>query len=193
MTHQFHLASRLGVAFARAGRVPALALVLAAGLAGCRHKTAAFVIPHGALVPVDLEILPAPDPPPLIAALTPPDFGPLSSPPPPPVAKKKTTPAPKEEPPVQVAEAAPAALLGTLSTGGDAAPQSQQQAQDMIASIARRINALPSQTANAQKRQIRQILNFVDQAKKALSSGDAEGAKNLATKAKLHMDDLEKK
>jgi hypothetical protein len=174
--------------------MPTLALILVAGLAGCRHKAPAYVLPHGALVPVDIEIPPDPDPPPLIASLAQEDFGPLSEPPPPPPPKRRPTPAPKEEPPVQIAEAAPAALaIGTLSTGGEAAPQSQQQAQDMIASITRRIAALPSQTYNAQKRQIRQVLNFVDQAKKALGSGDAEGAKNLATKAKLLMDDLEKK
>jgi hypothetical protein len=97
---------------------------------------------------------------------------------------------------VQVASAPePAALaaIGTLSTGGDAAPQSQQEAQDLVASIRRRIAALPARTADAQKKEIRQIQNFIDQAQKALKSGDAEGAKNLATKAKLLMDDLEKK
>jgi hypothetical protein len=79
-----------------------------------------------------------------------------------------------------------------LSTGGDAAPQSQQ-AQDLIASIQKQIEALPANIANAQKKQIRQIANFIDQAKRALNSGDAEGARNLATKAKLLLDDLEKK
>jgi hypothetical protein len=96
---------------------------------------------------------------------------------------------------VQVASAPePAALaIGTLSTGDDASPQSQQQAQDLIASILKRIAALPAKTADAQKKQIRQIKTFILQAQKALNSGDAEGAKNLATKAKLLMDDLEKK
>jgi hypothetical protein len=96
---------------------------------------------------------------------------------------------------VQVASAPePAALaIGSLSTGGDAAPQSQQQAHDLIASILKRIAALPAKTADAQKKQVRQIHNFIDQAQRALNSGDAEGAKNLATKANLLMDDLEKK
>jgi len=93
-----------------------------------------------------------------------------------------------------VSEAEPAAVaIGALTTGGDAAPQSRQQAQDLIASILKRIAALPAKTADAQKRQIRQVRNFLDEAQKALKSGDAEGAKNLATKAKLLMDDLEKK
>ncbi len=36
------------------------------------------------------------------------------------------------------------------------------------------------------------IKNFQRQAKQAMSSGDAEGAKTLATKAKLLLDDLDK-
>ena len=64
--------------------------------------------------------------------------------------------------------------------------------RDLIASILKRIAALPAKT-DAQKKQIRQIRNFIDQAQKALNSGDAEGARNLATKAGLLMDDLEKK
>lgn len=179
-------------------RIPALSLTLALGLGGCHHKPTAFVIPSGAHAPVALETIPPPELPPEIATLPQPELEPplpLPEPPPRPVPKKK--PAPKEEPqpPVQVASAPePAALaIGTLSTGGDAAPQSQQQAQDLIASIRKQIEALPANTANAQKKQIRQITNFIDQAKKALNSGDAEGARNLATKAQLLLDDLEKK
>jgi hypothetical protein len=80
-----------------------------------------------------------------------------------------------------------------LSNGDEATAQTQQQAQEMIASILKRIAALPSKTANAQKREISKIRHFLDQAQQALNSGDAEGANNLATKARLLMDDLEKK
>jgi hypothetical protein len=177
-------------------RVPGLSLVLALGLAGCHHKSVPYVLPSAAHAPVDLETISAPELPAVIATLSPPELElPPSSEPPKPAPRRK--PAPKEEPPppVQVASASePAALaIGSLSTGEDAAPQSQQQAQDLIASILKQIAGLPANTANAQKKQIRQITNFIDQAKKALVSGDAEGAKNLATKAKLLMDDLEKK
>jgi hypothetical protein len=132
----------------------------------------------------------------MIATLPAPELAP-PSPPLPPKPAPRRRPAPKEEPqsPIQVASASePAAsAIGTLSTGGDAAPQSQQQAQDLIVSIQKQIEALPANIANAQKKQIRQIANFIDQAKRALNSGDAEGARNLATKAKLLLDDLEKK
>lgn len=190
MTGQPQLAHRL----ARACCTAALALVLVAGLAGCRHKTLAFVIPHGAQAPIALVDIPVPDPPPVIATVPVPELIPMPLPPPTP--RRRPTPAPKEEaqPPVQVAEAAPAELaIGTLSTGGDVTPQIHQQAQDMISSIVRRIAALPAKTADAQKPQIRQIRHFLDQAQQALNSGDTEGAKNLATKARLLMDDLEKK
>jgi hypothetical protein len=125
-----------------------------------------------------------------------PELGPL---PPPPPAKPvpKKTPATKEEaqPPVQAAAAPESAALaiGVLSIGGDAAPQSQQTARDLIAAITKRIAALPSKIADARKEQVRQVKHFLDQAQQALNSGDADGAMNLATKAKLLMDDLEKK
>jgi type IV secretory pathway VirB10-like protein len=192
-----YLTHRLVRIAARRGRLPALALVLAAGLAGCRHKNMPVAFPQLAHAPLELEI-PSPSTPPImIAEVPPPELGPpLLPPPPPPAPRRRTTPSPKEEtqPPVQVAEAAPAELaIGTLSTGGDLMPQSQQEAQDMISSILKRISALSTKTAESQKRQIRQVRYFLKQAQQALSSGDAEGAKNLAIKARLLMDDLEKK
>ena len=158
MIRRHHLAQRL---FATLVRVPAMSLVLAVGLAGCRHKPAVFVIPQPAHAPIELETIPPPDSPPMIATLPAPELEPPLPLPEPPKPAPRRRPAPKEEPqpPVQVASAPePAALaIGTLSTGGDAAPQSQQQAQDLIASILKRIAALPANTANAQKKQIRQF------------------------------------
>jgi hypothetical protein len=171
-----------------------LVLALTCGLAGCRHKTKPFVLPASAHAPIELVPIPPPEPPPMIATLPPPQLGPLPTPPPPPARRRRRV-APAPAPPVQVASAPePAAVaIGSLSTGSDATPQSQQQAKDLIASIAKRIAALPAATANAQQTQVRQVKQFLDQAQKALDSGDAEGAKNLATKAKLLMDDIEKK
>jgi hypothetical protein len=182
--------------FGGARRAPALVLILVFGLAGCWHKSVRLVLPQGSLTPIELERLPTPDS--EIATLPSPELGPLPAPTPPkPVPKKKPATATKEEvqPPVLVAsEAGPAELaIGSLSTGGDAAPQSRQQAQDVIATILKRIAALPTKIADAQKKQIRQVRNFLDQAQKALNSGDAEGANNLAVKARVLMDDLEKK
>ena len=197
MTELHHFARRLGITLARSGRAPALLLILTAGLAGCRHKAIRYVIPQGAQVPIELEDIPAPDSPPEIATLPELELPlPESTPPRPVPRRRQPTPAPKEDtqPSVQVAMAESAALaIGDLSTGGDGVSQTHQQAQDLIASILKRIAALPRKTADAQKKQLSQISHFVDEAQKALTSGDAEAAQNLAIKARLLMDDLEKK
>lgn len=179
-------------------RAPALVLVFAAGLAGCRHKTTAM-IPTGAHAPIALEGPPSSDAPVEIATLPEPELPPLTIPAPAPKPAPKRKPAPTEKDDSQPTAPAPteaeqaAVAIGALSAGDDAAPRSQQEAQNLIASIAKRIAALPAKTADARKAQIRQVRNFLDQAQQALSSGDAEGARNLATKARLLMDDLEKK
>ena len=75
----------------------------------------------------------------------------------------------------------------------DDLPQSLQKTRDLIASIKKRVAALSSNFASQHKAEISQVNRFVKQAQQALDSGEAEGAKNLATKAKLLMDDVEKK
>jgi hypothetical protein len=170
---------------------------MVAGLGGCHRKIVRPALPLGSMAPIELETPLASNASPEIATLPPPELGPLPPPPPAkPVPRRRPTPAPKEEtqPPAQVASAEPAALaIGALSSGGDQAPQSQQQARDLIGAILKRISALPAKTADANKKEISQVSHFLEQAQKALNSGDAEGAINLATKAKLLMDDLEKR
>ncbi len=189
MTERHHFALCL-----RASLTLTMSFLLIGGLAGCHRKSIRTAMPHGVLAPVDLETAPVPDV--EIAAEPMPELAPL--PPPPPrvrPAPRKRPATPKEDTSsAQMASVPePATLaIGALSTG-DAAPQSLQQARDLIGSILKRIGALPSKTADSQKKQVREVRHFLDQAQKALSSGDAEGAINLATKAKLLMDDLEKK
>jgi hypothetical protein len=171
-------------------------LVLVAGLGGCHHKTP-LVLPQVSMAPIDLEVPPEPENPPMIAdAPAPVVVAPpvVAVQPPKKATRKKPAPA-KEAPPVQVASAPePATLaIGALSSGGESTPQSQQQAKDLIAAVAKRLSALPSKMASQQKDQVRQVNYFLKQAQAALDSGDAEGANNLATKAKLLMDDIEKK
>ena len=185
--------------FVRTGRASGLCLILVAGLVGCRHKATPFVLPQGAHAPIDLEMTDVSDAPSEIATLPAPELEPLPTPPSPPkpVPRRRPAPAPKEDtqPPVQIAsEPEPAALaIGALSAGGDTTPQIKQQTQDLIASTIKRIAAMPAKIADAQKKQIRQVRNFLDKAQKALSSSDFEGANNLANKARLLMDDLEKR
>jgi hypothetical protein len=195
LTRRLHIAQRPSTRIHAARRVRIAApLLLALALAGCRHKTKPFVLPQSVNAPVELVPIPPPDSPPIIATLPPPQLGPLPAPlPPPPRRRRRVVPPPA--PPVQVASAPePAAVaIGSLSTGSDVTSQTQQQAKDLLASIGKRIAALPAATANAQKSQVRQVKQFLNQAQQALNSGDAEGAKNLATKANVLMDDIEKK
>jgi hypothetical protein len=195
LTERHHLAQRVSARVLRVGFAPTLFIVLIAGLSGCGHKKLRSVLPHGVLAPVELETAPTPDA--EVAAVPTPELGPLPGPPPAPRPTPKKKPAPKEEAqsPVQVAsDAGPATLaIGALSTGGDATPESQQQTRDLIGSILKRIAALPAKLADGQKKQIRQVRNFLDQAQQALNTGDTAGANNLATKARLLMDDLDKR
>jgi ElaB/YqjD/DUF883 family membrane-anchored ribosome-binding protein len=87
--------------------------------------------------------------------------------------------------------AAEESAIGELSAGGDSTPQTQQDAKELIATSEHRLNNY-SPAARQQQEQLRKVRYFLKQARQALSSGDAEGARTLATKAKLLLDDLAK-
>jgi hypothetical protein len=101
------------------------------------------------------------------------------------------TPAPGDQPAAQPAPEA--AAIGSLTTtGATTDPQAKQDAADLITSNEKRLGALSQQKLDDEKAQVNTARNFQKQAQEALSSGDAEGAKTLATKAKLLLDDIEK-
>ena len=110
--------------------------------------------------------------------------------------RERRRPAAKPAPePTQVASTEPpveSSAIGALTSGGEANSRSQQEAADMIAANEKRLNTLPAQLVEEQKAQISKVKTFQRQAQEALTSGDAEGAKTLATKAKLLLDDLSK-
>ena len=170
----------------------ALAVLLVAGLGGCRHRVM-VQLPQISQVQIDLETPPEPTTPPTIpedAEITPPDL------PTTPVTLPRHRPAPPKEPPVQVASAEPepgVAAIGALSSGGEADPQLQQEIRDLISAIQKRLAALPAALANQQRSQVRQVRLFLKQSQQALASGDAAAARTLATKAKVFMDEVEKK
>jgi ribosomal protein S20 len=62
----------------------------------------------------------------------------------------------------------------------------------LIAANERRLSGLPTHKVEAEKSQLSKVRNFQKQAQDALSTGDTEGAKTLATKAKLLLDDIDK-
>jgi len=171
---------------------------LTVGLGGCRHKPQVATLPP-VLTPVALEEIPEPSNLPMVEV-------PHIQLPPVPVAsdagkprreRKKPVPKPAPEP-VQVASAAAPepspeeTAIGALTAGGEANPQTKQEAADLITSSEKRLNALSAQKAEDEKAQVNKVKNFLKDAQEALKSGDAEGAKTLATKAKLLLDDIEK-
>ena len=172
---------------------------LTVGLGGCRHKTQVVILP-AVLTPVALEDIPEPEDLPMVAVQQ------SNLPPVPAVAsaekpkRERKKPAPKAPvpEPVQIAAVAPPppspeeTAIGALTAGGEANPQTKQEAADLITSSEKRLNALPAQKAEDEKAQVSKVKNFLKDAQEALKTGDAEGAKTLATKAKLLLDDLEK-
>jgi hypothetical protein len=174
---------------------PMLMLLLCA--TGCWHKVQPFRIPARAQAPLELEVPSAGTDEVVIATLPLPVLDPFPSTLPAPPIPRKRPAIPKEEtqpPAPPAAEPAPAELaIGNLSTGTDATPQIQQQAQEMISSVFKRIEALSGRTAGAQRRDLDRVRNFLKQAQEALNTGDIDGAKNLAVKAGLLVDGLEKK
>ena len=171
---------------------------LTVGLGGCRHKPQVATLPP-ILTPVALEEIPDPSNLPMVEA-------PHIQLPPVPVAsdagkprRERKRPVPKTAPapePVQLAAAAEPSpeetAIGALTAGGEATPQTKQEAADLITSSEKRLNALPAQKAEDEKAQVNKVKNFLKDAQEALKSGDADGAKTLATKAKLLLDDIEK-
>jgi ribosomal protein S20 len=171
------------------------------GLGGCRHKPQLAPLPP-VQSPVELE-----DIPPLAEDKLPMVEVPQIRLPPTPVAsaaarrmRERRRPAKVAAAPPPVPETAPAvsepspqeAAIGALTAGGDANPQAKQEAGDLLISIEKRLNGLPAQMTDEQKTQVSKVRNFWRDAQQALKSGDAEGAKTLATKAKLLLDDMEK-
>jgi hypothetical protein len=189
---QGHWARRLSIAM--------FCCTLSILLAGCHHKTMPPRLPAVSLTP---------DVPPTV-----PDSPTMKSPPPPSVPtapvkvtqakpkrlSKKTSakapPPPEVAAPVEAAATPPvsaeASPIGELTTGGAASPQLQQETTDLITSSERRAEELSKNATATQQAQLRKVTYFIRQAKQALATGDADGAKTLATKAKLLIDDLTK-
>jgi hypothetical protein len=179
------------------------ALLLSLGLGGCLHKNPQMVSLPLNTAPVELASVAAPESPPMIEE-------PPAEEMPTPIAEAAATPrsrrrqTPRQTTPAVAAPApAPAQVasvegvdeesaIGALTAGGDASPQTRQEATELIASNDKRLKALPASTVKAQRSQINKIVNFQRQAQAALKSGDAEGAKTLATKAKLLLYDLDR-
>jgi len=189
----------------RRARAGVMAAAMALVLSGCalHRKVQPFVLPP--FTPVELAEVAAPADPPMVEM----DEDDEEDLPPVPVAEgasvpkrqrrrvvKAAVPSPPPDAPVQVTAAAPptetASVIGEFTPGGDLDPKAQKEAADLIAANDKRLSALPADVARGQAGLVSNVRNFQKQAQEALRAGDAAGAKTLATKGKLLLDDLEK-
>ena len=77
-----------------------------------------------------------------------------------------------------------------FTVGGDQSPRNKQEAASLIAANERRLTA--ESGGHVAPALLSKVRNFQKEAEQALNSGDAEGAKTLATKGKLLLDDLDR-
>ena len=111
---------------------------------------------------------------------------------PPPVAAEAHAPTTEAGAATAAGERESAAAIGALTVGGEQDGKTKQDAAELIAANERRLNALPADVAKGQATLVAKVRNFQRDAQQALGSGDVEGARTLATKGKLLLDDLEK-
>lgn len=92
----------------------------------------------------------------------------------------------------QVAEAAPAPAeeSATGRFGTPEPPDSKKQTENSIAEIERGLNGLGRKLNDQEEKTSMQIREFLKQARTALGTGDIEGAKTLATKARALLGEL---
>ncbi len=179
-----------------------LLLGVCLGLAGCRHKAPAPVIPPLPVVPVPLATVPTQTAQlPTEPAQTAPIATVTLPPKPAKKTKKKTAPttvpvqmasAVTPPPPIPAAAPASASLIGSLAASGDQSAENRQKAVDLISANTKELAALSNETKKKERNQIVRIMNFQQDAQKALNGGDTEGAFTLATKAKVLLDELAK-
>ena len=180
-------------------RRPTIALALCLALTGCVHKRPAPPALPQASAPVVLEPAPTkaqveiPAPPPEPTPIPPAD----KPKPRRPRKPKPIVPPPTAAPaPVEVATNTPtpaeANPIGQLSTGGDTSDRAKSDTRNLIAQTQKNLAALSSETARQHATAINQIKTFLRQADEALNSNDLDGARNLANKAKLLLDDIKK-
>jgi len=200
--------TRLAEALRRAMTATLPQLALAFALSGCamHRKVQPFALPP--FTPVELAQVPGPAELPIVEGeddeedLPPVPVAEGAAEPkrqrrkPAPVKVVAPTPPPETPPvPVQVPEAVTpaesASVIGEFTPGGDQDPKVQKDATDLIAANEKRLNSLSPEVARGQATLVSNVRNFQKQAQQALKAGDAAGAKTLATKGKLLLDDLE--
>jgi outer membrane biosynthesis protein TonB len=157
-------------------------------LTGCLHRHQVAQIQP--LAPPLVET-PPPSPPPQITTVPQPptvaETAPEPVPAPPPKSEPKKhvrrrKPVTKDNTPTEVADNAVPAI-GQLSSGDP--PDLRLQTQNSINNTERQLAGIKGNLSDQDKRTIEHIEEFLKQAKKALETGDVDGASTLAAKAKV--------
>jgi hypothetical protein len=165
-------------------------------LVGCFHKNSQQVQPLAPPIedtpPPSPSLAPTDLPPPVVTV--PPqtpstDANAQTQPPPKPPAKHKKPQQQPAQPTQQAAtESSGVSAIGQLSSG---APSDQkQQTSDSIAATERGLNGITRTLNDQEQKTAAQIREWLKQARKALDSGDVDGASTLAAKAKALLTEL---
>jgi outer membrane biosynthesis protein TonB len=175
-------------------------LLLPLLLVGCvpkdKPQVQALAPPIEDTPPPKPSVAPANLPPPVVSVPTPPpepnaNANAQTAPPPKPPAKHKKPPAatPAPQPTQQAATGDPSvSAIGQLSSG---APSDQrQQTLDSIASTERGLTGITRSLNDQEQKTAAQIKEWLKQAHSALDSGDVDGARTLAAKAKALLTEL---
>jgi hypothetical protein len=96
-------------------------------------------------------------------------------------------PVPANAPPA-AAETPAVSAVGQLSSGEHA--DLRQQIEESITAIDRGLNGIGRQLAEPEQKTAAQIREYLKQAREALASGDLDGARTLAAKAKVLLGEL---
>jgi outer membrane biosynthesis protein TonB len=184
-----------------------VAVLLPLLLSGCTHKTNQAQVQQPALAP---PIIDNPPPSPATAAkptdlpppvlTTPKPVQPATTattqpPPPPPKPKhKKPAPKPAEQPAAATTQQASSgqapsvSAIGQLSTGDPA--DVKTQTQDSIDATEKGLREIGRKLSDQEQKTADQIEEFLKEARKALTTGDVDGAQTLAAKAKVLLGEL---
>jgi hypothetical protein len=173
-------------------------------LSGCLHQQKAAPLPLQAktpniyVPPPEQESLPPMQPTVPPANVT--DAKPVVAEETKPKKKAKKAAAPVPAPAMEATAPQPAvetpppdsATLGALGSGEGASPKQQQDVAAKISTVEKRLTDLPAPLQDHEQKQIAKVRLFNKEASDALKSGDTDGARILATKAELLLDDLTK-
>jgi len=161
-------------------------------LTGCFHKTQ--VVQNQPLAPPIEDTAAKPEPSP--ARLAPPDVTipeqpqqQQITPPAEPVKKPQRHKKPANPNPQVASSGMPAvSAIGQLTTNDP--PNMRQTTDSLIEQTEKSLNGITRQLNEQEQKTAGQIREYIKQAREALTAGNVDGANNLATKAKVLLDEL---